>query len=124
MNADLDSKAHIADFVESFYQKLLSDPELAPIFLDVAAVDLDVHLPHIRDYWCKLLLGSNRYRRHTMNIHRELHLKQKLTPAHFQAWLALFNATVDEAYRGPCAERAKRVAAAIAGNMREAIEAL
>ncbi|MFT5481592.1 MAG: hemoglobin [Halieaceae bacterium] len=122
MNPDLDSEARIARFVESFYRKILADSELAPIFLDVAAVDLKVHLPHIRDYWCKLLLGDDRYRRHTMNIHRELHLKQSLTPANFEAWLALFNATADEGYRGPHTDRARRVAAAIAGNMLGAIQ--
>ena len=43
-------------------------------------LDLAVHLPHIKDYWCKLLLGEKGYRRHTMNIHRQLHGKQRLQP--------------------------------------------
>ena len=114
---DLDSRAHIENFVDSFYARLLVDEQLAPIFLDVAAVDLAVHLPHIKDYWCKLLLGDKGYRRHTMNIHRQLHGKQALNAADFQRWLALFNATLDEGFCGEQSERARRVAAAIAGNM-------
>lgn len=115
---DLDSPAHIAQFLELFYGKLLADPILAPIFLDVAGIDLRVHLGHIQHYWEKLLLGGKDYQRHTMNIHRALHAKQALTAADFDRWLAFFTASVDELFVGPKAEQAKRVAAHIAENMR------
>ena len=118
---DLDSPANVERFVDLFYQRMLADEELAPIFLDVAAVDLDVHLPHIKDYWRKLLLGETAYRRHTMNIHRQLHGKRALTPADFDRWLTLFTGTVDEHFAGERAERAKRVAAAIAANMQKSL---
>ena len=114
---DLDSRQHIERFIDSFYQRLLADERLAPIFLDVADIDLTVHLPHIKDYWCKLLLGEKGYRRHTMNIHRQLHGRQSLQPGDFQRWLALFNATLDEHFAGEGSERARRVATAIAANM-------
>ena len=94
---------------------------LAPVFLDVARVDLAVHLPHIKDYWSKLLLGEQGYRRHTMNIHRQLHSRQALGEAEFKRWLTLFQTTVDESFAGPAAERAKRVAATIAANMSQAL---
>ncbi len=118
---DLDSPANVGRFVDLFYQRMLADEELAPIFLDVAAIDLDVHLPHIKDYWRKLLLGEESYRRHTMNIHRQLHGKRALTPADFDRWLALFTRTVDDYFAGERAERAKRVAAAIAANMQKSL---
>ena len=114
---DLDSREQIEEFVDRFFARLLADDDLAPIFLDVAAIDLAVHLPHIKDYWCKLLLGDRTYRRHTMNIHRELHGKQPLQSVDFQRWLAMFNATLDDGFFGQHTERARRVAAAIAGNM-------
>ncbi|MDP4790022.1 MAG: group III truncated hemoglobin [Haliea sp.] len=116
---DLDCRANIEAFVQRFYARVLTDPQLAPIFLDVAQIDLDVHLPHIVDYWCKLLLGEQHYRRHTMAIHRRLHHQQPLQPADFARWVATFTATVDTYYCGERAERAKRVAAAIAGNMQQ-----
>ena len=74
-------------------------------------------MPHIKDYWCKLLLGEQAYQRHTMNIHRQLHGKQALQAGDFQRWLALFNATLDEGFAGERTERARQVAAAIAVNM-------
>ena len=114
---DLDNREQVDRFVDRFYERLLKDDVLGPIFLDVAAVDLDVHLPHIKDYWAKLLLGETAYRRHTMNIHRRLHGRRALTRADFDRWLAYFISAVDSGWEGPNAERAKRVATAIAGNM-------
>jgi hemoglobin len=118
---DLDSREAIETFVDRFYARLLADERLAPVFLDVAGIDLAVHLPHIKDYWCKLLLGEQGYRRHTMNIHRQLHGKQPLEAGDFQRWLALFNATLDERFSGEQTERARRIAAAIAGNMESSL---
>lgn len=119
---DLDSREHIEAFVDRFYGRMLRDERLAPIFLDVARIDLDEHLPHIRAYWCKLLLGEQGYRRHTMDIHRQLHGKRPLQAEDFQRWLALFTAPVDDYYHGEKAERAKRVAASIAANMQRSLD--
>lgn len=118
---DLDSRENIEAFVDRFYERMLVDPRLAPIFIDVAEIELDVHLPHIKDYWCKLLLGEQGYQRHTMNIHRRLHGKRSLGSDDFARWLALFNRTVDDYFAGERAERAKRVAAAIAANMEKGL---
>lgn len=118
---DLDSRENIAFFVDSFYQRLLADEQLSPIFVDVAEIDLAVHLPHIKDYWCKLLLGDKQYQRHTMDIHRQLHAKRSLQADDFERWLAFFKETVDEYFVGERAQRAKLVAAAIATNMERAL---
>ena len=47
MNAlpDLDSREQVERFVDLFYQRLLEDEVMAPIFLDVAGVELQQHLP-------------------------------------------------------------------------------
>ena len=39
------------------------------------------------------------------------------TPADFERWLQLFSDTLDQHYRGPYTEKARRIAAAIAANM-------
>lgn len=120
---DLDSRENIERFVERFYERLLVDEQLAPIFVDVADIDLAVHLPHIKDYWCKLLLGEKGYQRHTMNIHRQLHDKRPLRRADFDRWLQFFTDTVDAHFAGERAERAKQVAASIAANMAKSLPA-
>jgi len=118
---DLDSRENIELFVDRFYEQVLSDPVLAPIFMDVAGIELQEHLGHIKDYWGKLLLGDRAYRRHTMNIHRALHTKRELQQADFMRWLRLFQATVDEGFTGSRADRAKRIAATIAENMQKGL---
>jgi hemoglobin len=98
---DLDSRAHIEAFVDQFYARVLVDPQLAPIFLDAAQIDLAVHLPHIKDYWCKLLLGERGYTRHTMDIHRRLHRIRPLGSSGLPALAdPVHGATVDEYYSG------------------------
>ena len=118
---DLSSASQIEHFVDRFYARLLHDPQLAPIFLEVAQIDLNTHLPLIKSYWCKLLLGQQGYQRHTMNIHRALHTARALEQADFERWLDAFVATVDEHYEGSEAERAKRIARLIAANMQKGL---
>ncbi|WP_320836842.1 group III truncated hemoglobin [Zhongshania sp.] len=119
---DLDSPEHIAAFVDAFYARLLADPRLAPIFIDVANIDISEHFPRIQAYWQKLLLGDNEYQRHTMNIHRQIHGKQALRASDFAQWLHYFIVTADEGFSGEKTERAKRVASSIAANMAKALD--
>jgi hemoglobin len=120
---DLDSPEQIAVFVDRFYQRLLADPQLRPIFIDTAGIDLPTHLPRIRAYWRKMLLGDPAYRRHTMNIHRAVHVRRPFTPADFERWLALFTATLDAGFAGPLSERARSLATRIAANMQAGLGA-
>ena len=121
---DLDSKENIALFVDSFYQKLLSDEVLAPIFNDVAKIDIKQHLPRICSYWEKLLLGDKSYQRHTMNIHRALNKKQPFTDDDFRRWLAHFKATAENEFAGKKTDRAVVIATTIAKNMQIALKSV
>ena len=118
---DLDTRERIERFVDLFYARMLADELLAPIFVDVAEIDLGQHLPHIKNYWSKLLLGDPSYQRHTMNIHRQLHSKRALVSSDFDRWVATFVATVDSNFAGINADRAKRVAVTIAENMQKGL---
>lgn len=120
--SDLQSRKDIERFVTAFYQRLLADQDLAPIFVDIAKIDLGKHKPVIIDYWEKLLLGGNAYHRHTMNIHRAVHSKRPLQAEDFQRWLGFYTHTMDELYAGPLAERAKTIACTIADNMRASLQ--
>ena len=118
---DLDSLEQIECFINLFYQRVLEDELLASIFLEVAKIDLQVHIPIICAYWEKLLLGGKRYKRHTMNIHRAVAAKTLLEPKHFQRWLMLFLETLEQNYQGEHAEKAKKIAHHIAQNMERAL---
>jgi hemoglobin len=117
MKPDLDSRENIKIFIELFYEKVLVDKLLAHIFTDVAGIDVNIHIPIIRTYWEKLLLGDDAYKRHTMNIHRDIHAKFPLTKVEFDRWLSLFIETAREHFAGEKTERAIQVASAIASNM-------
>lgn len=117
MKLDLDSPQNIKDFIERFYEKVLKDELLAPIFLDVAQIDVNVHIPIIRSYWEKLLIGGTEYKRHTMNIHRVVHAKYPFGKVEFERWLKLFTETARAHFSGPKTERAVEIATSIAHNM-------
>lgn len=114
---DLDSEANIRTFIDSFYLKVLADEVLEPIFNDVAAIDINVHIPIIVQYWQKLLLGQKGYSRHTMNIHRDVHRKSAFTAEAFDRWLTLFTQTARLEYSGPYTDKAIKIATSIAENM-------
>ena len=55
------------------------------------------------DFWSSVLLGTRRYKGRPFAKHFPLPIKS----GHFQGWLALFNASIDELFTGPKATNAK-----------------
>jgi len=115
--SDISTEEDIAVLIDSFYDRVLQDQLLAPLFLDVAKIDLDHHKGFIRSYWEKLLLKKPGYKRHTMNIHRALAAKSPLETRHFERWLNLFKQNLEENFQGDTADKARKVAEHIAANM-------
>ena len=107
---DIASEADIRRLVDGFYAKVVEDALLGPVFNDVAHVDWPRHLPVMYDFWSSLLLGTTRYQGRPF----PKHLPLPIAAAHFQRWLALFEATVDELFAGPKAEEARVRARSIA----------
>ncbi len=114
---DLNSAEAISELVDAFYARVLVDPTLAPMFTQVAAVDLDHHLPTIKAFWRKMLLGRPDYDRNMVARHAAVHARMPLTRRHFDRWLALFTRTIDERFAGPGADRARTLAVRIAANL-------
>lgn len=52
-----------------------------------------------------------------LHPHQRVHARGHLSPAHFDRWLALWCAAVDDRYAGPTAELAKVQATRIVGAM-------
>ncbi|KZX64260.1 MULTISPECIES: group III truncated hemoglobin [unclassified Alcanivorax] len=115
--ADLDCRENIDAMVHGFYRRLLDDPVMAPMFLDVAAIDLQQHLPIICQYWYKMLLGEREYRRHMMAKHRALDDKQSLTGEHHERWLQHFMNNLDGRFAGPYTDRARHIAFRVMDNL-------
>ncbi|MGI4744162.1 MAG: group III truncated hemoglobin [Janthinobacterium lividum] len=103
---DITTEADIRLLVDGFYERVLADPLLAPVFIDFAHLDFSHHLPQLYDFWSGILLGTSRYRSFPMRKHFPL----PIGLAHFERWLALFRAAVDAHFAGPVAEQAKQQA--------------
>lgn len=114
---DLDNPQAIAELVDRFYARVLDDPVLAPVFTEVAGIDLDTHIPRIEAFWRKMLLGDPGYDRNMVAQHAAVHARLPLRRAHFDRWLTLFLETVDRDFAGPGADRARVLASRIAANL-------
>lgn len=114
---DIADRGDIADLVTAFYRRAFADALLGPIFVDIAKVDMSVHLPVMCDFWETVLLRAGRYHRNALRPHLALNSTVELTAAHFERWLALWTATIDERHRGEKAELAKIQAVRIAGSI-------
>lgn len=119
VKADLDTAKNIHLFIDLFYQQVLQDALLAPIFLDVAKINLAQHKQHIYAYWQKLLLKDPSYQRNTMDIHRQLNGKQRLQPQAYKQWLTLFKQAALENFAGDYTNKAVKIAENIAANMED-----
>lgn len=114
MKSDIKNRTDIERLVKTFYEKLLHDDEMSPLFVDVAGDHLAAHFEILYDFWESVLFFTGQYKRNTMLKHIELHDKYGLTKAHFTTWLSYFNQTVDDLFEGEKAGLAKQRANSIA----------
>lgn len=114
---DILSRDDIAGLLTDFYGRAFTDDLLGPVFVNIARMDLGAHLPVMCDFWQTVLFHTGQYRRNALAPHLQLQAKTQLTPAHFERWLRLWSATVDERHAGAKAELAKVQADRMAGAM-------
>ena len=112
--SDIRDRDDCERLVRVFYGRALADPVIGFIFVDVAQLDLEAHVPRITSFWETILLGARSYAGGAFRPHAELNAKVKLRAGHFERWLWLWRTTVDELYAGPRAELAKTHAARVA----------
>jgi hemoglobin len=119
---DIATTADCERIVRAFYGKAMEDEKIGWLFVEVAELDLEEHIPKISAFWATNLLGAKSYSGGAFGVHGRLHQKAGgLTQAHFERWLVLWCQTVDELYDGPIAAAAKvhalRVANAFYGRL-------
>lgn len=100
--------------VETFYTRAHADPLLGPFFAATIA-DWQEHLDTVGAFWSRALMGTDRYRGCVMGAHTHL----RMTPAHFERWMALFDAAARETLSPAGYERAMSVAGFIEERLRE-----
>ncbi len=111
---DIRNRKDIELMVNHFYEKVKQDDVVGFIFNDVAKVNWDDHLPVMYDFWESILFFTGGYSGNPMITHRKLNNIISLTKEHFDRWLKLFLATIEENFDGEKAELAKQRAMSIA----------
>jgi hemoglobin len=121
---DIDTREDCERLVRAFYGRALTDPIIGWIFVDVARLDLDAHVPRIASFWETILLGARSYGGGAFRPHAELNARVRLRGGHFERWLWLWHQTVDELFAGERAELAKAHADRVAQAFQSRLRAL
>ncbi len=124
MKSDIATRDDCERLVRAFYARAFEDERLGPIFVDVAQLDLDSHVPRITSFWETVLLGARSYSGGAFVPHYDLDQLTPLTPELFSRWVLLWTMSVDERFSGPVAEEAKHRANLVAGAFAKRLEQL
>jgi hemoglobin len=120
--SDIEDRADCERLVRAFYGRALTDPVIGFIFVDVARLDLEAHIPRLASFWETILLGAQSYGGGAFRPHAVINAQVPLRAGHFERWLWLWRTTVDELFAGERAELAKshadRVARAFHARLR------
>ena len=112
--SDIETRSDCERLVRAFYGRALVDPVIGWIFVDVAQLDVEAHVPQIASFWETILLGAQSYSGGAFRPHATLHARVSLRAGHFERWLWLWRTTVDDLFAGERAELAKTHAARVA----------
>lgn len=107
---DIETLEDIKVLVDSFYRKAIIDDIIGKFFTSVIQLDFEVHMPIMYLFWESVLFSNAVYEGNPMVKHIELSKKERLTEAHFDRWISLWNKTTDEHFEGDMANKAKEKA--------------
>ncbi|MFM7023056.1 MAG: group III truncated hemoglobin [Flavobacteriales bacterium] len=111
---DIQTRTDIENLVNTFYRKVQQDDLIAHFFNEVVQLDWSKHIPVMYDFWESILLDKHNYKGNPMPAHVSLNEKSPMKKEHFDRWVLLFTATVDQLFTGEKADRAKTRALSIA----------
>src|SRR5690606_33144273 len=100
---ELETLEDVKVLVDDFYGRVRKDDMLADIFNSVIQDKWPEHLNKMYTFWQTVLLKEHTYYGSPFPPHAELPVEK----AHFERWLELFHATLDEHFKGETAEEAK-----------------
>ena len=103
MKHDIRDVKDIQLLVDSFYEKVRQDGLLGNIFNEVIGDRWPEHLEKMYRFWQTVLLHEAAYQGSPFQPHMKLPIEGR----HFERWLKLFTATIDEHFVGQKAVEAK-----------------
>jgi hemoglobin len=99
---DIETLDDIKLLVDTFYDKVRKDESLAPVFNAQIKDRWPQHLEKMYTFWQTVLLNEHTY----FSSPFPPHAKLPVDHAHFEQWLKLFKATIDELFCGEKADEA------------------
>ncbi len=100
---DIEDIADIKLFVDKFYIKVREDELIGPVFSAAITGDWQPHLNRMYAFWNAALFNVPGFKGNPFAKHVPLGISQQ----HFDRWLMLFVATINNHFEGPIAEDAK-----------------
>jgi hemoglobin len=102
----LESRADIEHLVNSFYAKVTKDELISFFFTNIAKVEWNKHLPKMYAFWESILFGQMTYKGNPMGAHFPINEIRAMEQKHFDRWLELWKATIEENFAGQNADMA------------------
>ena len=122
MQRDLNNHAELEALLRHFYRLVLADSIIGYLFVDVAKIDLDAHLPKVVDFWHDLLFATKQYDGGIFAAHLGVHKQVPLKPGHFTRWLYLLERSIKECeLEGPKTQQMLMLAHRISKSMSAAL---
>lgn len=103
--------ADLKPLLTAFYATATIDERIGSYF---TGIDMVRHMPRIVDFWSTMLFHTARYSGSAFLPHTRM---PGLATDHFTRWLEILEATLDERFSGPNAQRMKDIARRVAFGM-------
>ena len=104
----------IAQLVHGFYGDVRADPLLGPVFEEALHGQWDAHLQRLIAFWSTVALGTRSFKGDVFGKHMAL---DGVTPAHFAAWVRLWQLHTSQLFAPEVAEQLQQAAHGIARNL-------
>ena len=104
MKYDISTRQDLELLIHQFYSTALTDKEIGHFFTEVIQLNMEKHIPVITDFWESVILDNMIYRGNVMVKHIELNRLSKMTRAHFDRWVGIWEQTVVNNFEGENAD--------------------
>jgi hemoglobin len=103
---DLENREDVIKLVDHFYENLLNDGEMKPVF-QPSAEHWTEHVERVYNFWENWLFQTGNYHGGMMWVHIERHKTHPLNTSLFERWLAYWFASTDLLFQGKNADFVK-----------------
>lgn len=101
---DIMNKEDVKVFVDLFYKRVSVDEIIGPVFAaKIPDGNWEPHLKRMYSFWNTILFSVKEYSGNPFSKHANLPIEKR----HFDRWVSLFSATIDELFEGEKAEEVK-----------------